>query len=323
MKSRDAHPGSHSRGCVRCVRCAVAARRERGEDGLTIIEVVFVLVILAILLGITMPIVSTLLQTTSRVDVTYTNVNEQLWLTTSFQRLLRAAVAPNPTHCPVTSSCTSPATGTRTPFELGALTPTSMTFFADTGTTNGPVKIIATCTKTTTDTTLCEPTATFRVKMVSPKATTCPTTTASAKTCTYAKPSWSRYLVSLAHITDGQDGVPLFVYAYGAQPAAGQPMKITTVCETKSASQPTGCTSTDTATFVSTKCTRSTVSTNPFAKCPTGEIEQVAYDLQINGRVTKKTKKKSTAQYGGEQTEDATGTFVLSPTSMLFNPVVK
>lgn len=281
------------------------------------VEMLVVMLTLAILLAISLPIVMTLLRTTSRVDVTYSNVDQQLWLSTNLQRLVRSAVAPEPSfsgHVPV------PA------FVPGEMTPTSMSFYSNTGTANGPVLVQASCNKTASNATRCAaPTATFTVKITSPIAGTCPTTTnpstvSPTTRCTYtvAKGANSHQLVQITHVKNGANGKPLFVYAYGPAPTPGQPMKTTTICGLQPTPTHTGCTAatTDAAIFSTTTCKPATsfTSLKPFVNCPSGEIETVNYDLQINANTS--------TLNGGNQAEDDTGVFVLSSASMLFDPTV-
>lgn len=290
----------------------------RGDDGFTLLEVMIVLIVLGVLLVVTIPVVSTLEQTTSRVNNTYSNLNGQLELSTTLQRLLRAAVAPAP---PLAGK--APGTGNRTPFVPGALTPTSMSFYANVGTANGPGKVTAQCAPITpTHAYLCAPTSRFTVTMTRPNAGSCPTVETSTKSCTYPTSSGSRLLVSITHIQNGTDAKPLFVYSYGIQPALGTPLSVTTVCVTTTTS-PAPCTGSDATTLSSTSCAAPTTNaTDPYAKCPAGAVDDVAYDVQINVKTTKVHRTRTTSLNGGYQVEDATGTFVLSATSVLFDPAV-
>ena len=306
-------------------RRSTAAPHRLDDDGVTMVEMMVVMLTLAILLAISMPIVATLLRTTSRVDATYSNVNEQLWLSTNVQRLVRSAVAPQPSfsgHVPVSAfTPRTPSTRTRP-----GVTPTSMSFYTNTGTHNGPDLIQASCTATSSHPTLCAaPTSTFTVKITSPVATTCPRTTnpitvTPTTHCTYtpAKGAKTHQLVQVTHVKNGASGKPLFVYSYGPAPTPGKPMTTTTICALQPTPTHPGCTSgtTDAAIFGTAKCLAATpfTSLKPFTNCPVGEIETVDYDLQINTNTS--------TLNGGSQAEDDTGVFVLSSTSMLFDPAV-
>lgn len=292
--------------------------RARDEQGFTMLEMAVIILVMGILLAITIPIVSTVLETSSKVDTTYSNVDEQLWLSTTLQRLVRAAVAPTPS---ITGSAPVPA------FVTGSITPTSMTFYTNTGTARGPEMVVATCTPvSSTDHTACKsPTATFTVVIykaeVTPTSPThktfCPQVTGTAtQHCRYTTTTYNghtltvtkRTVVKISHVKNGANGNPLFVFSYGAVPQPGKPMVTTTVC----APGYTGtCSSSDAAEFKT--CLAGTV-TQTFVNCLSGEIETVNYDLQINANTT--------PRYGGSQAEDDTGIFVLSSSSMQYDPSV-
>jgi prepilin-type N-terminal cleavage/methylation domain-containing protein len=284
--------------------------RVRGDGGFSLVEMMVVLLALSVLLAISIPVVSTVFQTQSRIDQTYTNVNQQLELSTNLQRLLRAAVAPASSYDGATQTATSPPV---TPFELGHITPTSLTFYANTGTTHGPEQVTASCTQTSTHTTLCAPTATFTLTITPAKATTCPfNQTTTTFHCTWPSTA-TRQLLELPYVTNGDSSTaePLFTYAYGTK----------TVC---SDGLPSGCSGSDSVTFSSTHCSPdlSNPTGAPFATCPAGEITEVYYVLRFDVKVTHSTKAKTTAQYGGFVAKTVSGTFVMSSTSALYSPAV-
>lgn len=286
-------------------------RHVQGDDGFSLVELMVVLLALSVLLVISIPVVTTVFQTSSRIDQTYTNINDQLLLSTNLQRLLRAAVAPGSSYDGATQTATNPPV---TPFEIGHITPTSLTFYANTGTANGPGEVTASCTQTLTHTTLCAPTATFTLTLIPAKATSCPQNeTTTTHHCTWPTAS-AHLLVQVAHVTnsDGSTPQPLFTYAYGSK----------TVC---SDGLPAGiCTGTDSTTFSSSHCSvdLSNPTGAPFATCPAGEINEVFYVLKFDVKVTPHTKAKSTAQYGGYVAKTVSGTFVMSSTSVLYSPAV-
>ena len=295
-----------------------------GDEGFTMVEMAVILMVFGILLAITVPIVSTVLQTSSQVNVTYSNVDEQLWLSTTLQRLVRAAVAPTPS---ITGAAPVPA------FAAGSISATSMRFFTNTGTPRGPQMVTVRCTPTPGTAQLCKKCThppgtarlckkttktTFTVTMyraeITPTTGTsfCPTlsgtasrhclwtkTTANGKHLTVTK----RTLVSIPNVRNGTNGQVLFLYRYVVPNAT--PAKAPTV-EEPLATQDT----------VFKTCTAGTPLA-PFKNCAAGEIESVSYDLQINA-ITGRT----TARYGGSQAEDDTGIFVLSSTSMGYEPSV-
>lgn len=318
----DRHRGARHRGAP------------RGEQGFTLVELMVVLVMFGVLLGMSVPIISTLLQTSARVSNTESNLNGQVLLSTNLQRLLRAAVAPAP---PTTRTSTTPTkvhtkttiTKGRAPFVPGTLTPTSMVFYANVSTPTGPVRVTAKCTATPTHSYLCKPTGKFRMEITDPKRGTCPTKSdTQTKLCTYTQPTKTRTLVEVTHIQNGTDTTPLFEYSYGTQPSLGEPLTVKVVCAT-TLDVPAGCSGSDATTFSSSSshCKPATKSlhpsvSSPYATCPAAEVDEVVYDVQVNAKTTARTKKQSTSLYGGLQVQDATGTFVSSSTSMLFNPAV-
>ena len=298
------------------LQCRARDRTRSGDSGFTLVEAMVVLLIMGILLAILVPIVSTVVQSSSRVDNTYANVDEQLWLSTNLQRLLRAAVAPAPSYSG--STATQPPV---TPFVAGSVSPTSMTFYTNTGTPNGPAKVTAACTATAGHLTLCAATtSTFTVTMTSPTPGSCPFKTGTlADHCTWPA-SAAKTLLALPHVRNGAQKasgsapLPLFVFAFGTAPTLGAPLTTTTVCATAAATFPSGCSGTDSTTFSASNCHASQTPAHPFAQCPVGEIDEISYDLEINANTS--------PVYGGLQAQDATGIFVLSPTSMLYDATV-
>lgn len=282
---------------------AGAPRRKRKTDdsGFTLVEAAIALTIFTFLLGVTVIIMFTLQQTTSRISTTYTNVNSQLSLATNLQRLVRAAVAPGPSY---SSSTPVPAfTKTAPP------TPTSMTFFANTGTANGPVKVTAKCVATTTPAkkTLCKtPTTTITVTIAKPVAGSCPFST---KSTTTAKCRWgtAQTLITIPNVRNGNNDQALFVYAWRTPTATTG--TVHTVC---AVNVKTTCSGTDSSVFGS--CKKATNGGATFSNCKVGAIESVTYDIQINANTTN--------LYGGSQAEDDTGIFTLSSKSMQYNPTV-
>lgn len=280
-------------------------RRQRSDAGFTLVELGIAVALLGVLVSISSLVVVTMYRTTSRVTTTYTNVNQQLWLATNLQRLVRSAVAPAPsfsgsTPIPAFTYATSPPTAT------------SMTFYTNTGTTNGPEKVTAKCTATPVHTTLCRktPPATFTISITPANPTTCPRTNTKSYNAAHHRTScvWgtTKTLVRISHVTNGVNNQALFIYAWHTPTAATGSVK--TVC---AANVTTTCSGTD-AIFDS--CRAATTGTPTFSNCTVGDIQSVTYDLQINDN-------RSTLN-GGQQAEDDTGIFALSSTSTLFDPAV-
>lgn len=279
------------------------------ESGVTLVELAFVLLIMAILMAVTIPIVSTVLQTSSKVNVTYSNVDEQLWLSTNLQRLIRSAVAPDPS---VLDDAT--ITPPRPAFQYGTLTATKIVFYTNTGTLNGPEKVSATCTATPSTAAQCS----FKVTIAKAKGT-CPFKTTTAHTCSWTTP---HVLIQMPHIRNPGNHQPIFWYEVREvtpripRTTATRPTHTSTVTVCSTTGLPSGCTSSqkDATELGTGDCKASPSALEPFETCPAGEIEAVNYDLQINA--------KNTLRYGGNQAEDDTGIFTLSRTSVLFNPSV-
>lgn len=277
------------------------------------IEMLVVMLMLGILLGITLPIVATLLRTTSRVNTTYTNVNQQVWLSTTLQRLVRSAVAAGPSRPTVSVP----------PFAVGKESSTSMTFTTNVGAKSGPEEVTASCTTTPSDTTRCAPKATFTITVTPATAGSCPRTPTTTRTCKYTSKR-SHLLVQITNVRNGTEKRPLFLYTYDTyKPTVGT--KPVTVCGPTKTPPVTGvtaktgtptCSSTDASAFAACGGETATkfTSIRPFTNCPAGEIAQVHYDLTINANTS--------TLNGGNQAEDDTGVFEMSPTSMLFEPSV-
>lgn len=281
----------------------------RDERGTTMIEMLMVMLTLGILLGISLPIVATLLRTTSRVSTTYGNVDQQLWLSTNLQRLVRSAVATEPSW----------ATTSNPPFLVGKESATSMTFTTNVGATTGPEEVTAACTPTSSDTTRCAaPTATFTITVTPAKTGTCPRTATTHTACKWTTAK-SHLLVRITHVKNGTEHRPLFIYTYDAYTRTHKTSTPVTVCGPAATPSPAGittCTTNDASAFSS--CSGETAahftSLHPFVNCPVGEIAEVHYDLTINSNTS--------TLNGGNQAEDDTGVFEMSPTSMLFEPSV-
>ncbi len=266
---------------------AAARGRPFDEQGLSTVELAVVLLTLGILLAMSIPIVDTLFNTTGRVTNTYNNIGGQLVLSTNLQRLIRSAVAPGP----------SPSSGAPVPaFVPGSVTPTSMTFA-----TNVPELVTASCTPAAAGGACASPTSTFTVTVTPAEAGTCPYSAADFTDRCQWPSSGTRTIISIGNVTNGPNGQPLFVFAYGASPGPGQPVALTTAPPTIAGDA------------VFNTCTQGTTS-QPFANCLAGEIQSVTFDLQVNG--------DTSPLHGGAQAEEDTGVFALSSISTVYDPSV-
>ena len=262
------------------------------EQGLSTVELAVALLTLGILLAMSIPIVDTLFNTTGRVTNTYNNIGGQLVLSTNLQRLIRSAVAPGP----------SPSSGAPVPaFVPGSVTPTSMTFATNVGDPNGPELVTASCTPATGGGACASPTSTFTVTVTPAQAGTCPFSAADFTDHCQWPSSGARTIIRIGNVTNGPNGQPLFVFAYGASPGPGQPVALTTAPPTTAGDS------------VFNTCTQGTTS-QPFASCLAGEIQSVTFDLQVNG--------DTSPQHGGAQAEEDTGVFALSSISTVYDPSV-
>lgn len=259
---------------------------ERDERGNGLVEMMLVLLTVAILLGMSIPIVSTLFDLTGRIDNTYTNVSQQVVLSTLPERLVRSAVAPDP----------NPSGGTPIPaFVAGSLTANSMTFYANMGNANGPDEVTAGCTAGTTS----ECSGPFTVAVTPPTAGSCPFSTSATNLCQYASSS-AKTIVSVSNVVN-TTSQPIFIYSYGSVEQPGQSMIVTAVAP-----------SADSSTF--TSCAASTNPSQPYANCLAGEVQEVAFDLVINVNTS--------SRHGGLTVEEDSSVFTLSAISMTYDPSV-
>jgi hypothetical protein len=244
-------------------------------------------------------------------------VNQLLPVSTNLQRFIRSAVEPGPT----TGGVPVPA------FVTGSITPTSATFYTNVGNTNGPAKIVASCTSTTPSTGLCDSGGTFTVTEAFANANTCPPT---GTTCTWGT---AKTLITVDGVSNAADYQPLFEYTLLLQTASSSSTTYTTplvgnstINGTTSSCLPTNTPShpytssvasclygADNTTFASCTSTGSTTG-NVLANCPPAEVYAVSIDLQVNG--------VSTGRTAGGQSEDNTTVYLLSPTSSGYQAMV-
>jgi prepilin-type N-terminal cleavage/methylation domain-containing protein len=209
---------SHRRGrrLPESFRARLAHERDRPEAGFTLVEVIVTLAVFTVLLAMTIPVLATFMDASTRVTNTYANVNQLLPVSTNLQRLIRSAVAPAPTYftgIPVSPfGSYSNSSGN---LVAGTLSPTSLTFYANVGNPNGPAKIVASCTPNGT-TGLCAYPGTLTVTEAqaiqtgSPAASTCPFGGQNNETCTWS--SSPTTLLTVKGLTNGLNDIPLFTY---------------------------------------------------------------------------------------------------------------
>ncbi|HXQ18152.1 MAG TPA: type II secretion system protein [Acidimicrobiales bacterium] len=313
-------------------RLASARRaRELGEGseaGFTLVEILVTVGIFTVLLAMSIPIVSTFMDASTRINNTYSNVNQLLPVSTNLQRLIRSAVAPAPTSF---ANIPTPAFGVYSPTTgalISTVSPTSLTFFANIGDSNGPAKIVASCTPNGT-TGNCAYPGTFTVTEA--KATTnpsthtdtCPFDGDNTNTCYYGTPFT---LLTVTGVTNGLNSVPLFTYM----------LLVTTTTTSSNGTQTTTSTSVNVdganptpataykedltqdgpnANGYFTSCLASTTTTNLENNCAAAEIESVTIDLQVNTTA-------SNSRLGGGQEEDQSTIYLLSTKSSVFQQEV-
>jgi prepilin-type N-terminal cleavage/methylation domain-containing protein len=194
----------------------VLARSDDGERGFTLVEIIISLAVFTVLLGMSIPIVATFLDASTRVANNYVNVNQLLPVSTNLQRLIRSAVAPAPTYF---TGIPTPAFGsyntTSGTLVAGTLSPTSLTFYVNIGDPNGPAKIVASCTANGTTGACTNPgtltvTEARAVQTGSPAASTCPFAGQTNQLCTWSSSPITLFKVT--GLTNGADNVPLFTY---------------------------------------------------------------------------------------------------------------
>jgi hypothetical protein len=285
--------------------------RVRDEEGVTLVELGVVMLTLLVLFAMTVPIVDTVFSTIARVNNTYTNVNQLLPISTNLQRFIRSAVQPGPT-----------VSGVPVPqFVVGAVFPTSATFYTNIGDPNGPAKIVASCTTGSVSSGLCTSGGTFTVTEATATANSCPPTGSS---CTWGTP---KTLITASGVSNASDNQPLFIYTLLIQNATSSGTTYSTSvvgssssCIPSSPNTPSNPYSSTVASCLYTAdnstfgtCTGST-SANVLANCPGAEVYAVSVDLQVNG--------VSKGRTAGGQSEDDSTVYLLSPISAEYQAMV-
>jgi prepilin-type N-terminal cleavage/methylation domain-containing protein len=325
-----------------------AHERDRSEAGFTLPELLITLAVFTVLLTMTVPILATFMDASTRVTNTYANVNQLLPVSTNLQRLIRSAVAPAPTY--FTGIPVSPFgsyNNTSGNLVAGTLSPTALTFYANIGDPNGPAKIVASCTPNGT-TGLCASPGTLTVteaKAVqtgSPAASTCPFASQDNATCTWSSSPIT--LLTVKGIINGSDNIPLFTYTllFTTTTTGSNGTQVTTSSTdalnyTNSSPQPTavlpstilnqpaqagaGAYALDLGTGYGTNASNSSQQgwfggcdasseplTNSDYNCPAAEIEAVTIDIQVNTTATN-------SRTGGGVEEDQSTVYLLSTSS--------
>ncbi|MDA8343021.1 MAG: prepilin-type N-terminal cleavage/methylation domain-containing protein [Actinomycetota bacterium] len=331
--SRDLDDRPRPAVAVRVARSTAALRsrrrqgrgpgcRRRGDDGLTLIELAVALMVMGIFMVMVVPIVDTFVSTSARVTSTYDGFDQVLPIGTIIQQYVRAAVEPAP-PLPTTVSDSSsypvpvpvPAFGAAT-FQnssggtagytsatqeaLSRLTGCSISFYSNVGSSLGPALITgsvapASPTVVGAPCTSAAPASAVWVVTISetlPTAGTCPisqngTPPSPPSTCAYSS-SATKYPVTVDDVVNDLDSAsagytPIFSYDF-VSPFPPQ----------------TGVTPTETP--VATSALATDFSSCTESACDAAAINQVGTDIQVR-------------LPHGQETEDSTSVYTLSPIS--------
>jgi prepilin-type N-terminal cleavage/methylation domain-containing protein len=150
------------------------------EQGYTLVEMMLAITILAMVLLITVPLVSVFYDATNDVQNTYAATNQALLASQSLSQYLHEAIAPCPTgnsSCLTTSPYVSP-------------TSNSLTFYAFTGNSKGPAKIVIAINGKTLTATMTQP------------ASGCPLNGATTGVCAYPSTQPSYLIANIPNLTN-------------------------------------------------------------------------------------------------------------------------
>jgi prepilin-type N-terminal cleavage/methylation domain-containing protein len=322
-----------------------------GERGFTLVEIIISLAVFTVLLGMSIPIVATFLDASTRVANNYANVNQLLPVSTNLQRLIRSAVAPAPTYF---TGIPTPAFGsyntTSGTLVAGTLSPTSLTFYVNIGDPNGPAKIVASCTANGTTGACTNPgtltvTEARAIQTGSPAASTCPFDGQTNQLCTWSSSPITLFKVT--GLTNGADSAPLFTYTLlqttttsgsgGTQTTTSKTLALNNSAATVTAlALPTSLQGTSNAALAAYTldllggygapnaspqtgyfggCDAGSSTLNPDSNCPAAQIEAVTIDIQVNTTA-------SNARTGGSQEEDQSTVYLLSTVSSQYQEEV-
>jgi prepilin-type N-terminal cleavage/methylation domain-containing protein len=305
-----------------------AHERDRSEAGFTLPELLVTLAVFTVLLAMTVPILATFMDASTRVTNTYANVNQLLPVSTNLQRLIRSAVAPAPTY--FTGIPVSPFgsyNNTSGNLVAGTLSPTALTFYGTTGLCASPGTLTVTEAKA--------------VQTGSPAASTCPFASQDNATCTWSSSPIT--LLTVKGIINGSDNIPLFTYTllFTTTTTGSNGTQVTTSSTDalnwqNSSPQPTtalpgslqqasqagaAAYALDLGTGYGTNASNSAQQgwfggcdasseplTNSDYNCPAAEIEAVTIDIQVNTTA-------SNSRTGGGVEEDQSTVYLLSTSS--------
>jgi prepilin-type N-terminal cleavage/methylation domain-containing protein len=261
--------------------------RRIDDDGYTLMEMAVAISLIGTLLAIVLVVITTFMHVETDTNSNYQELNQLIPIGTSFQRLLRSAVSPATGG---TGAPPVPPFGTYTStHSLTSETPissTSLTFFSNSGTVNGPVEVKAAVNE------IGPTTYSFTVETISPTAGTCPGINATATACTWT--GSPRLLFTVSDVANPLLGKPVFQYhllpTLNDSPATVSAKHYGTPA-TLSAEPFTSCTATATG-------------------CPADKIQSIKVDLEVKIAGAK------------DKIESQTVTYQLSTVSQTYSPAV-
>jgi hypothetical protein len=274
-----------ARGGQRTIQASFRRRmNERDDAGLTLIELL-VSAILFVTVGTLVTVsLDTFLNVSNVVHTSYANTQQILPVSTNVQRVIRSEVEPAP---PTSTGAPVP------PFVVGAVSTTSVTFYANVGVAGRPAKVVA---GLTTGNGTPSPTGTtFSVTDTLADAGSCPLSVSSTATCTFNN-NPSKRVASITNVINStwpSQGSPTPVFTYTLLNNLGVQ---TTVAGSSVASTFGTC----------------TYSLNLVATCPYDTVQGVEIDLVIRAPGSKLL----------APAEDDTIVYRLSATSYLYSPTV-
>ena len=278
--------------------------RYNGDEGLTLVELMVALLLTSILTTISLLIFNTYTKVDEDNKASYNELNQLIPVGTSFQRLLRTAVAPATGGTPTTSPPVPPF-GKYTAFNLVrkfTISTTSLTFYSNTGTRYGPVRVKASLTSKKVQ---------FKVTITKPVPTSCPSvhTQPANGICTWTNTTRTKP-VTLFTVTD----------VYNAKlPTPSTPARTKPVFKYYLKAPYTVTPNIPAVTTVFKTCTKPVQQATPntpnrtvtVTRCAAANINSVKVDLEV---------KAGTTDVG--RLESQTVTYQLSSTSQNYSPEV-